>query len=465
MELLKKITADLLEQFGSGKEVPGSGSAAAFQGMLSAKLLITVISLTKGKEKYTSVFQALTKMDKQIQSNVFPELCKLFQQDSDHFEQTIGSRKNRNVALENDPLLHNDLSKKALVELKKDIDTPLAIAKLCSELAVMAGFLFDNGYQAVRGDSHVALSAALSGFSGCLSIIQLNLTSFSSNEQLWIEQKVVETAKLKLKFEELTLMVIAKLEILENEVKDNLNLYRDINALILEFKQKKYFTDEDIEMYAIALQNVIWKHKTTILGKNASLHPVDILKPETVFKKGLSYNCYVREEIDSASNNSQIQVAGIIDQGKKMVSICSKFKKEVQNFTFAHELGHALLHQGMIYHRDLPIDGSKTNRDIQEYQADKFASYFLMPKKQVISVFKEIFLTDKFIIDEDSAFNLVKKGSHQLRMECKNKRGLSRKLASAQTYNNEYFKSISEIFNVSVETMAIRLEEIGLVEF
>jgi Zn-dependent peptidase ImmA (M78 family)/formiminotetrahydrofolate cyclodeaminase len=463
MELLKIVTGELLEQFGSGKETPGSGSAAAFQGMMSAKLLITVISLTKGKEKYSSFLPALISMDKEIQSRIYPNLIRLFQEDSDHFEKTIGSRKERDKAFFDNPIMHNNLSKKALSELKVAVDIPLEIAKLCAELVVMADFVFDNGFQSVRGDSHVALSTALSGLSGCLSIIQLNLLSFGSNEQVWIEQKNEEYKKLKTKW--LDSLAASKLEIIENEVKDNLGLYKDINGLLTEFKSKKYFTDENIEMYSIALQNVIWKHKTTIWGKNISLHPIDILKPETIFRKGLSYNCYVREEIDPTSENSQIQAAGIINQGNKIVLISSKVKKEVQNFTFAHELGHALLHKKMILHRDLPIDGSKMNRDIQEYQADKFASYFLMPKKQVIAIFKEIFLTDKFIIDENSAFNLVKKGPNKLRMECKNMRGLSRKLASAETYNNEYFKSISEIFNVSVETMAIRLEEIGLLEF
>lgn len=465
MGLLQTKTAELLDQFGSGKEIPGSGSAAAFQGMLSAKLLITVISLTKEKEKYIPVFPALIRMERKIQSHIYDNLCVLFQKDSDHFEQTINSRKERNIASRSNPYLHKDLSDKALEELKIAVDIPLEIAKLCAELAVMAAFIFDNGYQAVRGDSHVALSAAFSGFSSCLSIIQLNLRSFSSKEQLWIEQKLEETGNLKLKFKELNLLVTEKLEILESEVQDNLELFKDVNALVSEYKEKKYLSDENIEMYSIALQNVIWKHKRTIWGKNSSLHPIDILKPEAIFRKGLSYNCYVKEVIDPTSDSSQIQVAGIIDQGKKMVLISSKFKKEVQNFTFAHELGHALLHKKMIYHRDLPIDGSKTNRDIQEYQADKFATYFLMPKKQVTTIFKEIFLTDKFIIDENSAFNLEKKGPNKLRIECKDKRGLSRKLASAQTYNNEYFKSISEIFDVSVETMAIRLEEIGLLEF
>lgn len=465
MELLKTITEDLLDHFGSGKEIPGSGSAAAFQGMLSAKLLITVISLTRGKEKYASFFPALIQINERIESHIYPDLCLLFQQDSDHFERTINSRKERDRVSRNDSYLHNNLSVKALEELKVAVDIPLKIAKLCAELGKMAGFVFDNGFQAVRGDSHVALSAALSGLSSCLSIIQLNLKSFPGTDHLWIKQKLEETNPLKIKFKELNMLVNAKLEILENEVKDNLLLNNDINFLINQYKGRKYLTDQEIEAYAIALQNVIWKHRMIIWGKNSSLHPIDILKPDCIFKKGLSYNCYVKDEIDLTPENSKNQVAGIIDQRNKIVLISSKVKKEIQNFTFAHELGHALLHKKMVLHRDLPIDGSRTNRNIEEYQADKFASYFLMPTKQVIFVFKELFLTNKFVIDENSAFNLIKQGPQKLRMESRSNRGLSRKLASAQTYNNEHFKSISEIFNVSVETMAIRLEELGLLEF
>lgn len=301
--------------------------------------------------------------------------------------------------------------------------------------------------------------------SSCLAIIQLNLTSFKSTEQVWINEKFEEANILKSRFKELNLLVKDKLEILEKEVKDNLELFKDVNSLITTFKGKTYFTDDDIESYSIALQNIIWKHRTKIWSENNSLHPIDILKPKKIFEKGLSYNCYVREEIDSASVNSQIQVAGIIDQENKIVLISSKVKKEVQNFTFAHELGHALLHKKMILHRDLPIDGSRMNRDIYEYQADKFATYFLMPKKQVVTVFKEMFLTDKFIINENSAFNLERKVPSQLRTECKNMRELSRKLAMAETYSNTHFKSISELFNVSVETMAIRIEELGLLVF
>jgi len=51
-KLIELSTEELLKKFGSGKHKPGSGSAAAFQGMLSAKLIHTVIDLTKSRETY-----------------------------------------------------------------------------------------------------------------------------------------------------------------------------------------------------------------------------------------------------------------------------------------------------------------------------------------------------------------------------------------------------------------------------
>jgi len=49
-KLIELSTEELLKKFGSGKHKPGSGSAAAFQGMLSAKLIHTVIDLTLSRE-------------------------------------------------------------------------------------------------------------------------------------------------------------------------------------------------------------------------------------------------------------------------------------------------------------------------------------------------------------------------------------------------------------------------------
>jgi formiminotetrahydrofolate cyclodeaminase len=58
VELIKLPTETLLGKFGLGNHVPGSGSATALQGLLSAQLISTVINLTsseKHRNKYQSV--------------------------------------------------------------------------------------------------------------------------------------------------------------------------------------------------------------------------------------------------------------------------------------------------------------------------------------------------------------------------------------------------------------------------
>ena len=169
------------------------------------------------------------------------------------------------------------------------------------------------------------------------------------------------------------------------------------------------------------------------------------------------------------SNKSQKEsneIAGVINQKKKAIYISNRFPEETQNFTAAHELGHALFHKQTVIHRDRALDGSMNpQRSPREYQADKFAAYFLMPTRQIKEVFQEWFSTQKFTIDENTAFNLIKNRPSILKDRCKNLRGLSKRLASAEYFGPTPLTPMSKLFNVSVEAMAIRLEELELLEF
>lgn len=80
---------ELLEKFGAGSHKPGSGSAAALSAMLSAKMIITVIDLTKNKPAYAKYVPDLLKISELIENGYFPELVELFQKDSDEFDRVI----------------------------------------------------------------------------------------------------------------------------------------------------------------------------------------------------------------------------------------------------------------------------------------------------------------------------------------------------------------------------------------
>lgn len=88
-----------------------------------------------------------------------------------------------------------------------------------------------------------------------------------------------------------------------------------------------------------------------------------------------------------------------------------------------------------------------------------------MPGKLVKQVFTEIFETPVFRITENTVLNLGAGSMEEFRKKCGHLRGLPRVLASARRYGHKGISPLAIIFGVSDETMAIRLEELGLVEF
>ena len=164
------------------------------------------------------------------------------------------------------------------------------------------------------------------------------------------------------------------------------------------------------------------------------------------------------------TNGGEVEVAGFIDRTSKAVHVSNRFPANVRTFTAAHELAHAVLHQsGSSIHRDRPLDGAAISRDRVEFEADKFATYFLMPAKLLKSRFVAIFGTDCFALNEETAFALQGQSLFETRQKCRTKRDLARVLANADAFNGRFFVSLADQFHVSAAAMAIRLEELGLV--
>jgi len=464
--LIELRTEELLQKFGVGSHKPGSGSAAALQGMLSAQLIQTVIKLTndeKRKQHYKEHLSNLLAIASKIERRIYPSLEKLFQKDSDQFDKVIKLRQARDD--EEDSKQENQLETQALQELKPATEIPIEIGELCAELAGFAVFVFDHGFKGARGDSGVALNSAVSAVSGCLSIINLNLLSFESDE--WTEKIRLQESRLISNLRKMSSETTLRLEHLRGEADQKKSLYLEINAIRSGIQDKSKLSYSDIEEIAEKLQSTMWKNRRIIWKYSIPQDQVDILKPGIALKR-LDF----KFERVSTLGEYQIQgrlleISGQIDKQQKKVKISKRFQPVVQNFTAAHELGHALLHQQNVLHRDRALDGSviREPRSIQELQADKFASYFLMPRKLVENVFEDLYLTKKFVIKEDTAFALNAGRTDELRAKCKNLRGLARILASTEFFNGRPFLSISKKFSVSVEAMAIRLEELELVEF
>ena len=464
--LLEKTVSDLMEKFGAGNHKPGSGSAAAFQGMVSAKLVSTVISLTadeKRKHLYSSHIIELIDIQKQIDERIYPALADMFQYDSEQFDKTIKLRKARDE--EKDELKKNQLRREALKELKISIAIPFQIAFNCKELAEMAAFVFDNGFRAARGDSQVGLSGAVSALAGCIAIIRLNLLSFNADEYEYSKSIVDKVNNLDEEYQNLNVVANSKIQILRDEFSQKLPLFEGIDNLITKYRNSK---KTNIHQCARDLQNLIWANRHLIWKKNIPKNLFEILRPDLVLKHVLGYDYLSSTKYGVLSENGNTtEVAGVIDQQNKLVAISNGFTPEVQKFTSAHELGHAILHNQSILHRDIPADclGKRKVRNNLEIEADKFATYFLMPTKLVKKEFEKAYSTSLFEINENSAFKFGGRSPHDIKKECKTLRALSRKLASTESYDRNQFTSLSKKFNVSIEAMAIRLEELELVRY
>ena len=465
-QLLDLKTGRLLNKFGAGNHKPGSGSAAALQGMLSAQLIRTVIALTndeKRRQNYKEELPELLKIDEEIKSRIYPELERLFQEDSVQFDKAIKLRQDRDK--EEDLIQKSQLAIQTLRELKPATEIPIEIAGLCIELAEFAAFVFDHAFKSARGDSCVALNGAVSAIAGCLSIIDLNLLSFTNDQ--WTKKIRYEADRLRSHYKSALSKMIDRQTILKREADQTELFYSDINALRSNIQAKSKLSNLDIEDIVTQLQNMVWKYRRVIWKKGMIENPMDVLKPEVALKK-LGYQfCRDTTLGQNDVRGNLFEVAGQIDKQNKFVAISEQFPPDTQNFTTAHELGHALLHKQSVLHRDRALDGSPLPgpRSLQELQADKFATYFLMPKKQVKRVFKDLFLVEKFIINEDTAFALNEANVDTFREKCRNLRGLARILASTEYFNGRPFYSISKQFHVSIEAMAIRLEELELLEF
>jgi formiminotetrahydrofolate cyclodeaminase/Zn-dependent peptidase ImmA (M78 family) len=465
-KLIDLPTSQLLDKFGAGNHKPGSGSAAAFQGMLSARLLQTVISLTSDPKRawrYAPQLPKLHKIDSALKDRIIPSLYRLFQEDSDQFDRVIQLRQR--MENEIDPVTRKRLADQATSALIPATETPIQIAKDCVELGRFALDVFDYGFQAALGDAGVALSAAISAVSGSIFIVELNLRHFEASD--WTAHIRASRDAVMAELNDLTKEARQRLSSQASKTERKTLFSTEIQAIAVVAKGKRPLAEAAIEEMTVRLQTALWKNKGWLWKSDIPGSAFDVLKPDKALE---CFGFMVHHDTtlgQYASQGATFEVAGQIDQLAKVVWISEQFPKETQNFTTAHELGHYLLHTQSVLHRDRPLDGLRIldPRDSEEWQADKFATYFLMPSKLVKKTFANLFLTEQFEITEETAFALNEHSSREFRDKCRDLRGLSRLLAKTTSYNDANFYSLSELFKVSIEAMAIRLEELKLLLF
>lgn len=457
-DLLSLPTKELLEKFGAGNAKPGSGSAAALTALIACQMIRTVIDVSKNKTSTRSTSKEFSEIINRL-NVIIPELKKLLQEDSDLFNKVHELRLKRDSAKKNIDKIQ--LKEEILDNLKPCTEIPLRIANLSIEIFEMAKIVFNNGVWWVRGDSQVALSNPISAIDSCISIINLNLSYFPENDWVKLMRNSIKDINVNLPG------IKSECERLKNDLA---NWSVKKNQLSLNFEQfstrlkgKSKITNVEIEKLARDIQNSLFINTEVLNWNDMSERPLDLLNSKEVLKL-LNYQS--KEEQSLGTNENNEEIAGIINTNLFEVRISKMYPKEVMNYTLAHELGHALLHNDMINHRERPFDNysDKVRRPQKEYQADKFASFFLMPKKLVESTFRNQFGTALIKLNEESAFNLTNSSLSSLKKRVKELRDWSRIVASCTMIGITPIESMTKIFNVSVEAMAIRLEELGLVE-
>jgi methenyltetrahydrofolate cyclohydrolase len=180
MDFLELPTRKLLEAYGAGSHIPGSGSAAALSALFGIELLKTVCTLTCRKEAYRDVHSKLQYIQERLETEFKPNLTGLFRQDIESFNKVSKLRIQRDKTT--DKKERSRLHKLSLEEQKRATEIPIQICDICLNLLPLAFAIFEEGFKAARGDTGVAISNLLSATSGGLFVIFLNLTSYRQSK-------------------------------------------------------------------------------------------------------------------------------------------------------------------------------------------------------------------------------------------------------------------------------------------
>jgi len=193
---------------------------------------------------------------------------------------------------------------------------------------------------------------------------------------------------------------------------------------------------------------------------------MQMIEPENV-AAFLDYDfAYVSSLGSWGAGNSRFDIAGLVDQQRRIIRISESFPRAVGRFTAAHELGHIVLgHPGVVIHRDRPvfnIEGAL--QDPHEREANYFAACLLVPRRLLEDeYFKRFDIGPPLPLTDAIAFNLCGQSAHALMRAGPGSYQFAAAIASARSFNGRHFRSLVDTFNVSVSALAIRLRELRLV--
>jgi len=172
-KILDRPAKQVLQEFGDGKASPGSGSAAALLSILSARMIITVCKISRRKDECSEFHNQFEYIAEEVADNHEKRLQEIFENDAEDFEKIVEIRKKRDKAT--DKVQKAKLSREALDLLEDATENIFEIAEISFKLVKYGISMYEDGWEHVRGDSGVAISAALSSIMSAVFIINLNL--------------------------------------------------------------------------------------------------------------------------------------------------------------------------------------------------------------------------------------------------------------------------------------------------
>lgn len=221
---------------------------------------------------------------------------------------------------------------------------------------------------------------------------------------------------------------------------------------------------QKIERQARLVQFEIWQKRTALflLGVPS---PQAMFEPEIAARAlGVEYFCH-SELGRFGQRGDRFEIAGMLDRRRNIIAVSTRFGYAARRFTGAHEIGHYVMHEGEVIHRDRPVfDTYGRHRAPQEKEADYFAACFLAPKKLVEEEFRPRFINHPPLPLTDAvAWNLLGESGHELWGPSAGSLDFAAAVAGATSFNGKHFRSLADVFGLSVSAMAIRLQELNLV--
>ncbi len=224
-----------------------------------------------------------------------------------------------------------------------------------------------------------------------------------------------------------------------------------------------------IEYLASNLLRSIW-HNREELWPNKLHSYFDALDPVLACSRlGINYEQHQLLNDQFSEKGINYKVAGLIDRQSNKIVVSQDFSLEERRFTTAHELGHWLLHNDVVMHRDKPISNfnyKDIQRPLMEREADYFAACLLMPRKLVEKCINDNFaLNTPIHINETISYWLSPDDPDSiLRAEYDS---LSREFAIARcsNFNSTPITPMAKLFKVSYKAMAIRIKKLNLIKW